>query len=124
VQDLVSLILSKDMFNDAMKDFEVLTSSREPISVRQLHFCILAPTNAAVKRVSVRCSIECEFSPVQIDTEKFPLGQLSKVQVAKGHAVLEVMTLSLRVNLGQFVLYHAAARSHTGTLLTSCAVGS
>lgn len=48
---------------------------------------------------------------MQIDTEKFPLGQLSKVQVAKGHAVLEVMTSSLRVMLGASscsVMLHAA----------------
>ena len=48
---------------------------------------------------------------MQIDTEKFPLGQLSKVQVAKGHAVLEVMTSGRRVKLGAnpcSVMLHAA----------------
>lgn len=102
------------MFNNVMKEFEVPTSDYDliMIAIIQLYSCLvdLVPTYC--------CHQVCRYIArwnatlfVQIDTEKFPLGQLSKVQVAKGHAVLEVMTSSLHVKLGASlcsVMLHAA----------------
>ena len=107
-QKLVNLIFDTDMFQDAMKSFDIgelemhiLTCMRNPLCVCT---CMCACVCACVRVYMHVCVLVCgcyDFTATCItDTKKMPLGKLSKAQIAKGFEILEEIEAALKSGTG------------------------